>query len=68
MFKYAVGRSPVAASMSANGYAAEPWSDGETLWMVDEADRKAYAYAVPGLRNRAQTRHDTWFLAVAGAA
>ena len=25
------------------------WSDGETLWVADGADRKLYAYAVPGL-------------------
>ena len=25
------------------------WSDGDMLWVVDEAARKAFAYAVPGL-------------------
>ena len=25
------------------------WSDGETLWVVDDLDRRVYAYAVPGL-------------------
>ena len=35
---------------SANGYAAGLWSDGATLWVVDELDRKGVAYAVPGLR------------------
>ncbi len=25
------------------------WSDGETLWVVDEQDRRVYACAVPGL-------------------
>ena len=40
----------VDAAGSANGYAAGLWSDGETLWVVDDADQKAYAYAAPGLR------------------
>ena len=25
------------------------WSDGETLWIVDDLDKRIYAYAVPGL-------------------
>ena len=25
------------------------WPDGETLWVVDDLDRRVYAYAVPGL-------------------
>ena len=40
----------VDAAGSANGYAAGLWSDGETLWVVDDADQKAYAYVAPGLR------------------
>ena len=25
------------------------WSDGETLWVVDDQKKRIYAYAVPGL-------------------
>ena len=32
-----------------NRHPRDLWSDGETLWVVDGRDRKAYAYAVPGL-------------------
>ena len=39
----------IDSAASANGYAAGLWSDGETLWVVDDADQKAYAYAAPGL-------------------
>ena len=40
----------IDAAASANGYAAGLWSDGATLWVVDESARKAVAYAAPGLR------------------
>ena len=36
---------------TANGYAAGVWSDGETLWVVDELEQKAVAYAVAELRD-----------------
>ena len=35
---------------SGNGNPRDLWSDGKTLWVVDAADRKLYAYAVPDLR------------------
>ena len=34
---------------SGNTDPRDLWSDGETLWVVDGADRKLYAHAVPGL-------------------
>ena len=40
----------IDANASANGYASGLWSDGETLWVVDEFERKAYAYLAPGSR------------------
>ena len=44
----------IDATASANGYSAGLWSDGETLWVVDDSDRKAYAYAATGLRKPSQ--------------
>ena len=35
---------------TANAYAAGVWSDGETLWVVDELEHKALAYAATELR------------------
>ena len=43
---------------TGNDYAAGLWSDGETLWVVDEYAQKAYAYAAPGLRKPAKR---TWW-------
>ena len=40
----------IGANATANDYAAGVWSDGETLWVVEENEQKAYAYAGPGLR------------------
>ena len=40
----------IGEATSANGYAAGLWSDGETLWVVDESEQKAVAYAAPELR------------------
>ena len=40
----------INAQAQGNSYPRGLWSDGETLWVVDYADRRLYAYAVPGLR------------------
>ena len=45
-------RAERSLATSATG-TANPmglWSDGRVLWVVDDLDRRAYAYAVPGLR------------------
>ena len=39
---------------AGNAQPAGLWSDGETLWVVDELEQKAYAYAAPGLRKPAK--------------
>ena len=38
-------------SATANGHAAGLWSDGRTLWVVDETEQKAFAYAATELRD-----------------
>ncbi len=40
----------VDTAAAGNGDPLGLWSDGVTLWVVDGTDRKAYAYAAPGLR------------------
>ena len=44
----------IGEEATANHYAAGLWSDGATLWVVDELGQKAYAYAAPGLRKPAE--------------
>ena len=41
----------IGEAATANRYAAGLWSDGETLWVVDELEQKAVAYAGAELRD-----------------
>ena len=39
----------IDTSASGTGLTSGIWSDGETLWVVDDLAKRIYAYAVPGL-------------------
>ena len=39
----------IDTSESGTSYPSGIWSDGETLWVVDDLAKRIYAYAVPGL-------------------
>ena len=39
----------IDTSASGTGLTSGIWSDGETLWVVDDLTKRIYAYAVPGL-------------------
>ena len=41
----------IGEAATVNRYAAGLWSDGETLWVVDELEQKAVAYAAAELRD-----------------
>ena len=41
--------SDIDTSASGTAHTSGVWSNGETLWVVDDIARRIYAYAVPGL-------------------